>query len=63
MRVHNKHAKRKHLLSQGHIQIYLPEPGALQECEGAAQQLQNHVASVEDLNKCNKGLSKHRIEK
>lgn len=33
----------------GSPQIYLPEPGALQECEGAAQQLQNDVTSMEGL--------------
>lgn len=45
-----------------HIQIYLPEPASLQDSEGAPQQLQNDVASVEDLQGGNKSLSKDGIE-
>lgn len=45
-----------------HIQMYLPEPASLQDGEGAAQQLQNDVASVEDLEKRNKSLAKDGVE-
>lgn len=46
-----------------HVQIYLPEPAALQDGEGAAQQLQEDVASVEDLQEGNKSATKDGIEK
>lgn len=53
----------KTLLTQTRIQIYLPEPGSLQDSEGAAQQLQNDVASVEDLQEGNQSLAEDSIEK
>ena len=42
--------------------MYLPEPASLQDSKGAPQQLQNDVASVEDLQGGNKSLSKDCIE-
>lgn len=53
----------KPLLIWAHAQIYLPEPAPLQESEGAAQQLQNDVASVEDLQEGNKCVAEDGIEK
>ena len=53
----------KHLLPQACVQIYLPEPASLQDGEGAAQQLQKDVPSVEDLQEGNESLAKHGIEK
>lgn len=42
---------------------HLPEPGSLQDGEGAAQQLQQNVAAVEDLQEGNQRAAKHRVEK
>lgn len=42
--------------------MYLPEPASLQDGEGAAQQLQNDVASVEDLHEGNESLAEDGIE-
>lgn len=55
--------RRKPLLKHAHIQIYLPEPASLQESEGAAQQLQEDVTSVEDLQEGNKSITEDGIEK
>lgn len=41
-----------------HFHTYLPEPAALQQRERAAQQLQDDVASVEDLQESNESLAK-----
>lgn len=41
---------------------YLPEPAALQEGEGAAQQLQDHVAPVEDLQERHESLAEDGVE-
>lgn len=43
-------------------QIYLPEPASLQDGEGAAKELQNDVASVEDLQEGNDSLTKDSKE-
>lgn len=53
----------RNVLIHARIEIYLPEPGSLQESEGAAQQLQKDVTSVEDLQEGNKSTSKDGIEK
>lgn len=42
---------------------HLPEPGPLQDGEGAAQQLQQDVATVEDLKEGNQRAAKDRVEK
>lgn len=55
--------KHKLLLIRARIEIYLPEPGSLQESEGAAQQLQKDVTSVEDLQEGNKSASEDGVEK
>lgn len=46
-----------------HTLIYLPEPASLQDSEGAAQQLQDDVTSVEDLQEGNDSLAKDGEEK
>lgn len=42
---------------------HLPEPGSLQDGEGAAQQLQQDVAAVEDLEEGDERAAKDRVEK
>lgn len=42
--------------------MHLPEPASLQDGEGAAQQLQDDVSSMENLHKSNECLSKDSIE-
>lgn len=68
--LHPKRRKCQVLVSQAadlylHIQMvqmYLPEPASLKQCEAAAQKLQNNVATVEDLQKSNESLAKDGIE-
>lgn len=55
--------RHKRLLIHAHVQTYLPEPASLQEREGATQQLQNDVTSVEDLQEGNESIAKDGIEK
>lgn len=42
---------------------YLPEPGSLQDGEGAAQQLKQDVAAVEDLQEGHQCAAEDRVEK
>lgn len=56
-------APQRPLLVRAHLQNYLPEPASLQEGEGAAQQLQKDVPSVEDLQEGNERNAKDGIEK
>lgn len=45
------------------MQFYLPEPAALQDGEGAAQQLQQDVTAVEDLQEGNQRAAEDGVEK
>lgn len=45
------------------MQFYLPEPASLQDGEGAAQQLQQDVAAVEDLQEGNQHAAEYGVEK
>lgn len=49
-------------LTHAHVHMYLPKPASLQDSEGAAQQFQNNVASVEDLQKGNESLAEDSVE-
>lgn len=43
--------------------FYLPEPASLQDSEGAAQQLQQDVTAVEDLQEGNQRATEDGVEK
>lgn len=51
-----------HIHTDSDTVLYLPEPAPLQDGEGAPQQLQDDVATVEDLQAGNQSLTKDGIE-
>lgn len=49
--------------SSARVQVYLPKPASLQDGESAAQQLQQDVTAVEDLQEGNQRAAEDGVEK